>query len=246
MGEGDTDLNCWVLYPSANHERAARCRDLWRQRGYRVGIFLDRGSPTTEADIVVQGEFHGYWAACNLLSRIVFHHRGAEVVTLIGDDMIPDPLSTASSIGEAYLRRFPDGFGIMQATGDPQGKDKHGVPAAARICGSPTFGMGWNERAYHGTGPCPEMYKSYWGDEELWNVAKRLGVLWLEPKFSFLHRHWSFGHEPRQPSHEKNEGNSRRDREMFQARKQAGFPGSDPLPEDSFAWEMDPDTDCFM
>lgn len=151
-------------------------------------------------------------------------------MTLIGDDMIPDPFMNALRVSERYFTVFPDGEGVLQATGDPQGKDQNGVPAAARICGSPTFGRGWYERAYMGKGPCPEMYTAYWGDEDLWNVAKKNKLLCLDPEITFLHKHWSFNWEQRQESQKRNERYVKADKGMFEQRKAAGFPQSDPLP----------------
>lgn len=222
-------MTTWALFPSADKTTAETCRDRWAKRGYLVGIFCDVTKPAPKADYVYQSNYEGYWKSCNILTARVMASRKAEVVTLIGDDMNPDPVYTAQEIAEVYLERFPDGYGILQACGDPQGQDSSGTPAAARICGSPTFGIGWAERGYGGRGPCPTEYSAHWGDEEMWEVAKREGILWLEPKYTFFHRHWSFGHQKKTPWQIKNEPASRKDRRTFLDRKKTGWPGSAPL-----------------
>lgn len=169
--------------------------------------------------------FEGYYRVINSLVAHAFKN-GAEVVTCAADDMDPDPEHDAQEIAEAYLNRFPDGLGILQACGDPQGVDEFGHQAASRICGSPTFGRGWFEKAYGGKGPFWDDYRSFYCDEELKEVAEKLGVLWMASEYTFLHKHWSWGWRPQAEYQKRNsDWHWSADKELFDSRKKMEFPG---------------------
>lgn len=222
-------LKPWVCFPSAKEEKAQACARKWRAQGYQVACYYDEGKVGSAGDINYQGQFPGYYGIIGWLSGKCFEY-GADVVTCIGDDMDPDPNLTGPKIAEMYLNRFPDGFGILQACGDPQGVDATGKPAAARICGSPTFGIGWQKRAYGGSGPFWAAYHSFYGDEDLWHVASILGVLWLNPNLTFMHRHWSWGHHhPEEYQKRNSEQHWLLDQQLFFQRKASGFPSHEPL-----------------
>lgn len=218
----------WVCWPSAKPEMGVACARKWMAKGYSVAMLLDWGA-WLDADLLglpvgagfhfwthAEPRFPGYYGVINGIVAKAFR-RGADLVTCIGDDMDP-PEQGAEAVAGLYFSRFPDGFGVLQGTGDPQGKDAQGVPAAARICGSPTFGRGWNDRAYGGRGPFWPEYRSFYGDEEMWNVAKRAGVLWLEPSITIFHNHWSFGHAELKPYQKNNQGNWEHDKAVFERR----------------------------
>lgn len=219
----------FVVYPSANVERSQTCAEEWYKSGYSVHVMLDKGmygaSPWCYYVNSEHDKFPGYYRSINVIVKQAFE-RGADLVTCIGDDMNP-PTQGAEEVARAYFDRFPDGFGVMQGCGDPQGAEE-GVPAAARICGSPTFGRGWMERGYGGRGPFCEEYRSFYADEDLWNVAEKCGVLHLEPRITIFHNHWSWGHMKKQEYHTKAQNNWDADRLTFFKRKAAGFPGWEP------------------
>lgn len=222
--------NSWVCFPSAKIDRCEEALKNWHAKGYKSCVFIDRGAPKPKADYVMEGDFPGYYRVIGELCDEAFI-RGADVVTCIGDDMTPDPYATARDIAEEYLQKYPDGEGVMQACGDMQGFDAAGVQAAARICGSPTFGKSWITRAYGGNGPFWTGYHSYYGDEDIWNVAKNAGLLWLEPRFTFLHQHWSFGWMEQTGYQKRNSDQHwHADRTLFYERKEAGFPHSAMVP----------------
>jgi hypothetical protein len=105
--------------------------------------------------------------------------------------------------------------------------DAAGVPAAARICGSPTFGREWITRSYEGAGPLWSGYHSFYGDEDLKEVAQSLGLLHMAPQYTFLHQHWSWGHMPRQLYQQRNSDQHwESDAALFSHRKAAQFPQS--------------------
>lgn len=223
-------LNCWVVFPSAITERANAAVDAWSAQGYRTLIYQDMGAVPCKADMVRFGRFPGYYKIINHLVEDALCE-GADVVTCAGDDMLPDPLASAQTIGRFYLSKFPNGEGVLQCCGDMQGLDRRGVQAAKRICGSPTFGRDWITRSYQGKGPLFSGYHSFYGDEDLKEVAEMLGLLWMEPTFTFLHKHWSWGHMSRQEYQERNSDNYwELDAELFSNRKREGFPDSELLP----------------
>jgi hypothetical protein len=217
----------FAVFPSATVEKANAAIAAWRDKGYATLVYLDSPQMRCDADVVAYGAggaFPGYYRVINGLARLAFKH-GADVVTCIGDDMLP-PEQGAEWVGADYFKRFFDSLGVYQGCGDPQGMDASGKPAAARICGSPTFGLRWALQAYQGAGPFCDSYRSYYGDEDLFNVAGMLGMLHMEPSVCIFHRHWSFGHMERQDYHERAGANWERDQGIFNSRKASGFPGS--------------------
>ena len=152
-------------------------------------------------------------------------------MTTIGDDTDP-PEQGAVFMTERYFAKFPGGAGVLQPCGDSQGElmtvkgyEHLGLlHNAARICGSPVFGRGWAESAYQ-SGPFHDGYRSYWADEDCWNRAMRLVVLWLDAKTMHYHWHWSFkGGLPYQPYHKRAQENWAHDAAVFRQRQAQGFP----------------------
>ena len=218
----------WVCFPSATLAKANDSVRAWRAMGYHTLVYQDIGSEPCNADLVLSGVFPGYYRIINTLAREALC-RGAYVVTCASDDMRPDPAVNAERIADMYLKRFPGGLGVLQACGDPQGKDATGTPAAARICGSPTFGEGWSRRAYGGRGGLWDGFHSFWADEHLWNVAKKLNKLWLNPDLTIDHLHWSYRRAKREDYHKRAQTHWDSDKALFLKHKKEGFPGSDLL-----------------
>jgi hypothetical protein len=210
----------WVVMPTAGAAHVPATVSRWKAKGYKLALFCDEGMHIDGADLIVSGTYRGVWNACNETARAALEH-GAEVCLFAGDDMEPDPHHTAEEIAAQYLERFPDGSGLMQPCGDPQGDG-----AARRICGSAWFGREWIRGAYEGRGPTNGDYWHFFGDEELALVGEQLGLLWWRPDLTQFHRHWSWGHMPKQAYHTKNQHWWYRDRDLFEARRAAGFPGS--------------------
>lgn len=233
-------MNVWLLLPTAKPDRGAAAVKRWRARGYKVAVYVDPDCPKFDSDYRVEQPYPGYWKAMNYLAAELFNPLNysplyADVCLFAGDDMDPDPKLTAQELGAQYLERFPDGFGIMQPCGDPQGRDASGLPAARRICGSAWFGRGWAKRAYGGRGPTDDRYWHFYADEDLKEVAEKLGVLWWRPDVTQYHRHWSWGHMPIQPYHQKNQRHWDADYSLFCAAKARGFPDAEPLPVEEIA-----------
>lgn len=230
----------FVVYPSALPVRGEACAKRWIEKGYEVLVQYDAPSGYPEAlAISVNREtpnilwkpkpFPGYYKSINAIVVQAFD-LGADLVTCIGDDMDP-PAQGAQYIAEQYFNKFPDGFGVMQPCGDPQG-DLMLVPGyehlgplhnAGRICGSPVFGRAWSVSGYATGGFC-ERHTSFYGDECLWNRAMKLGVLWLDKETTHLHNHWSWGKSVKQPYHEVAQRNWLADKESFEKCRSEGFP----------------------
>lgn len=122
-----------------------------------------------------------------------------------------------------------------------QGEDSpphaHGA-YADRVCGSPWLGREFCARMYGGKGPYWPEYTHMGVDEELQAVALKLGVLWQRPDLTHYHRHWGRAQE----GHQYAEAGSMpeflkaansvaewdRYKRIFNARRAAGFPGSEP------------------
>lgn len=223
-------MNVWAVYPSADPLKGEAASIRWRDRGFKTLVYQDAGAAKVDADCVLSGRFPGYYRLANYLAFHAFHVLKADLVVFVADDLDPDPYMRVGDFAGAYFEKFPDGFGVLQGTGDTQGIDASGKPAAARICGSPAFGRAWAERAYGGRGPFWNGYHSYYGDEDLYNVSLRLGVLWQEPSITIYHRHWSWRHQPQADYQRRNSENYWiQDKALFFSRQQAGFPESAPI-----------------
>jgi hypothetical protein len=122
----------------------------------------------------------------------------------------------------------------MQPTGD-----RWANGSIDRFCGSPWLGRQFCQRMYQGKGPMFEGYLHMFGDEELQNVASRLGVLWQRRDLTHLHRHYfrtvadGVDHSAPIPPHMR-VWNSRwhwvESQMLFCSRLAGGFPGHEPLP----------------
>jgi len=213
-------MEIWYAIPSASPERAAKCLARWRDQGYLTAVLIDTGQPRPEADLVLEEAlWPGYYRSVNQLVRAIGN---ADIVVAGGDDLYPDPTRDAEELGLAFFRRFSDGFGVMQPTGDD-------LDGTDRICGSPWFGAGWIARAYQGEGPFFPGYDVFFGDEELKNVTERLGVLWQRRDVVQYHDHWIRpGGPPKTDYQTRNDRFWAGDKALFASRQAAGFPGHEP------------------
>lgn len=184
-----------------------------------------------------------------------------------GDDYIPDLVYTPEEIAEQCGSHFYDPllgraatFGVMQPTGDRWGmgvcctcggcgyfatgpwlcQDCVGTGQSAlldRICGSPWIGREFARRMYGGNGPMFEGYYHNFADEELQQVARRLGVLWQRRDLIHYHRHHARVSDiATAPDWIKRINDPKRSdwaesQRLFVDRKAAGFPGHQPIGE---------------
>lgn len=212
----------WYVIPSANPPRATECLARWKAQGYSTAVVVDQGMAQVPADFWGQIQpYPGYFPTVNQLIQKLWDQ--ADLFVTGGDDMYPDPNLTAQELAAQFFERFPDGYGVMQPTGD------RGIPGVDNICGSPWIGKAFIERTYGGKGPFWPFYYAYYGDEELCVVAKQLGVLWQRQDVTQHHAHFSRpGGLQKQPYQSHNERYWKRDQTIFFERKRAGFPGLHP------------------
>lgn len=214
----------WYTIPTANKKRVEKCFEAWKTQGFSTAAFLDLGADSTKnTDLFVNSiSYPGYFASVNHLVSIIKDR--ADIIVTGGDDIYPDSRFKASELADQFLDRFPDGFGVMQPTGDP-------MQGTAEICGSPWFGHGWINRSYMGNGPFFSDYFAFFGDEELKIVSKNLGVLWQRPDLIQRHDHWTRpGGPPMEPYQKSNQKYWYRDQKLFEQRKLSHWPGSGARP----------------
>lgn len=201
-------------------------------------------------------EYPGYALASNALVRqVLVKDNSCDWVVLGGDDVEPDANHSAEEIARQCSEHFAvqtrddcpkdiywPTFGVMQPTGDrwgdtPKSRAQFGEDRGAyadRVCGSPWIGREFALRINQGRGPLWPEYFHMYEDEELFEVATKLGVLWQRPDLIHLHNHWG---RPRGRTEDMPEflerANSqeewRKAKELFDRRKAEGFPGSEPL-----------------
>jgi hypothetical protein len=245
-------MSVWLAIPSAKAPSEWSTIPLWLERGYKVAVFRDAGSESLPGvHLEVFGEYRGYAASVNHLARLILKaDPDADWIVSGGDDIAPDPKHIPEEIAkqcsdhffEYWERRgenFPHKimlsgainrtFGVMQATGDRWMVNPEGLAATERVCESPWMGRSWCERSYSGNGPMCEDYRHFFVDEDLHEVAKKLGVLWHRPDLMHYHHHWSREGKPRPPYLTEAKLNWPEALAIFDARKRTGFPGSEPL-----------------
>ncbi len=179
---------------------------MWRKQGYRVAV-LRQGPLLTDCELQIPtGEYKGWAPSVNILAKwILEHDPTAQWIVTGGDDYEPDMEHTAEEIGDqctgyfgALLSSENATLGIMQPVGDrwgdtPTSRKTYGENRGAyidRIAGSPWMGRAWCEESYEGNGPMYAGYKHMYADEELKEVAEKLGVYWPRRDLTQLHKHW--------------------------------------------------------
>lgn len=220
-------FNVWVVFPTCNADRCSKFVPYWRGMGYKVAIQIENvlDLPSFACDHGhIQPTYDGYWRAVNRLAVTVVEQYKANVVVCAADDMLPDPKHTADDIAQRYLKHFPDGYGILQPTGDT-------LKGTDCICGSPWMGRGWVLNAYEGCGPYHAGYGHFFADEELLHVARAQGCLVQDSELTQQHHHWSNDRSPYFGAKtEYQTRNSSRwwdaDKAIYERRKADGFPGS--------------------
>ncbi len=242
-------MSVWFVIPSIRPNGGTI--PLWRKMGYKVAVL--RQGESIDCEVQIQTDQYRGWApSVNLLSQFVIEKdQHAEWIVTGGDDYEPDmskdPEIIAAECRDHFWDYFKDDtFGVMQPTGDRWGdsfatRQTYGEGRGAyidRIAGSPWFGREWVRRAYGGNGPMYEGYKHMYADEELLEVATKLGVYWPRRELIQFHQHWG-----RQPGNAPGKMADCPDfmlpyntpqhwhesKKIFDQRKAAGWPGHEPL-----------------
>lgn len=223
------------------------------------GIWADVYPRYAQACNIWTDIYPGYAQACNELIKLVMKiDPQAEWFVCAGDDTEPDLAHSAEQIAAQCLNHFTaermkreieevdfttlpsvqrpqSTFGVMQPTGD-----RFADGSIDRICGSPWIGREFARRMYGGNGPYWPEYRHMFVDEELQEVALKMGILWQRRDLIHLHRHFqresdalnsNAGMRP-MPAHLV-ESNSpehwAKYSKIFKDRKANGFPGHEPI-----------------
>lgn len=240
-------MSVWVVAPSARPAAEVDARfDRWRAQGYKVALWRDEGSEPVKADEVfidVTRPYPGYAVAVNsMLLALVESDPTAEWFVVAADDIDPDLCHRAHLIAATCTAE--NTLGVMQPTGDrwgeyepwaiqtfPEGRRAY----IERVAGSPWIGREFIRRAYGGRGPYWPEYRHMFVDEELQCVAEKLGVFWQRRDLIHYHDHrtrrrGSHEHMPAFLAEANSPEHWSASKAIFEARKDAGFPGSELLP----------------
>lgn len=218
-----------VAFPSAAPMKQARaCLEAWRDMGYSTAILVDdakRMDLPADIKLLTEG-YRGYAASVNLLSRNVLNVlEDCQIIVAAGDDVYPDPDRQAHEIGAEFIEHFDGTLGVMQ----PQGHDSW-AHRARTLAWSPWLGRAWCQRAYQGHGPLYAGYHHVYVDQELYEVANRLGLYWERPDIMQFHDTWKIKPELIRPQHlEHVPTHVEADRALYEERETAGFPGMELL-----------------
>ncbi|MGD9790373.1 MAG: hypothetical protein AB7Q00_01045 [Phycisphaerales bacterium] len=212
----------WFAIPSANPEKCRKVLPKWREMGYKIAVLQNHERGDIPTDLTVWFDSYPGWAASvNILCQQIVPE-SCPIVVSGGDDMLPDPNHTAQELGRQFLERFPDTFGVMQPHGDE-------FMVARRYCGSPFIGRAWFSTMYNGKGAMYSGYRHNWADNELYWLAKGLGVLWERPDLSHFHDHFTRrGEEKPGYWQEQVEARDLADCQMYINRSWSRFPGHQP------------------
>lgn len=236
-------MSAWYCIPSARPlNEAMRCVESWSVAGYGVMLRRDDALLWMHADgksgsdrVAGAFKYGGYGFEVNILAKTAIQEFGAQWIVTGGDDTYPDPNHTAAEIAAQCEEHFKGTFGVMQPTGD-----RYAGGCIDRIAGSPWMGREWCLRANGGAGPLWPEYTHCFVDEELQEVAQKLGVFWQRRDLIHLHKHFMRESDAVDakavarpiPEHLR-EATSKAHwdtyKALFTARKAAGFPGHEPL-----------------
>ncbi len=220
-------MSVWCVCPSARPKAEAEaCLKQWLDFGAYVMILRD-GEPLDLACIQLpMKSYAGFPIASNSLIRAAkAMDPGANWFCLGGDDYYPDlTVGGAALIEHQCIAHFGGTMGVMQPTGDRYG-DGYIDKAAA----SPWIGREFTDTAYYGNGPLFSGYYHLYNDDELQEVAIQMDCFWQRQDIKQEHKHWTrYGIV--KPAYADTIYNVRgqQDKETFEMRKAAGFPGARP------------------
>ena len=240
-------MSVWVCFPSKRPpEVVNKVLQAWHDMGYRSAVMRDGGDSSVHAhwQHFIDG-YLGWGGSMNLLQRQAFGcDPQCNWVVAASDDIYPDPNVRAEEIAQQCDEHFFQSavvrdaydvhptFGVMQPIGDLKAWPASRID---RICGSPWLGREFCRRMYQGNGPFWPEYRHMHDDEELFEVSKKLGVLWQREDLTHRHEHWgrkSLAQRSDIPEflrEANSQENWKRTQTLFNQRKAAGFPGHEPI-----------------
>lgn len=218
-------MTVYFAIPSKRHPSdAEKCLSKWKSLGYKIALWRDQGDPPIPADLTLSGKYRGYHIAVNALCReILKQNPEAQWIVTGGDDVDPQPDFTAQLIGHQCTEHFRGTFGVMQPCGD-----NWCTPDS--FCGSPWMGREFCRRMYGGRGPFSEAYYHMYGDNEMWEVALKLGILWPRRELTQYHHHWQREGQAEPDFLKVADSCYSKLGQLFKERRATGFPGHEPIP----------------
>ena len=198
-------MSVWAIAPTAASVSQAKfCFQAWRDQGYAVAVASEDRDALHRLDVdlvCLNDVYPGYAASINRLARKVLDHDpDCQVVVACADDLFPDQRYKAEVIAAAFLEHFDGSLGVMQVTGDRWSSEPDGIPNVERAAMSPWLGRDWCLRSYEGAGPLWAGYHHNFVDNDIQEVATKLGLFWQNPEFRQIHQHWlRMGNQP--PAH---------------------------------------------
>jgi hypothetical protein len=223
-------MSVWYAIPSKRPvNEAMQVLDKWLKAGYRVAVLRDWDDPELPVHKNIRfPEYQGYGASVNYLMRWVLSEDPyCNWVVTGGDDYEPDSTIDPEKVAGECSEHFRSTFGVMQPTGDRWMLDENGTGASERVCDAPWIGREFALRMYGGFGPYYP-YRHFYVDEELHEVATKLGVLWHRPDIKQVHNHWCRNGGIQPPFLMNHNWDAART--LFESRKAEGFPGHEPAP----------------
>lgn len=214
-----TELNIWVAWPSVRMEESRALVEEWKAMGYQTAVLVN--PPHVDTDIpnadrvIIQSQWKGFPIAANILCK----ETPGNIIIVVGDDIYPDKQKTAEELGQEFLQRFPDLFGVMQPTGDD-------YAAIKECCVSPWIGRRFIEECYENNGPYWEEYFHYWCDRELQEIAMLFEAFQQRSDVSQYHDHWQRREGVKRPPYLMEALHKHtKDSRLFRERQSKKFPG---------------------
>ena len=236
-----------AVWPSINPKRSNETARLWIGQGYQVAIMTNGYMPVKAFLATVTGtaaEYKGYYQSVIVLAHMAIKEGRADVIIFAGDRISPPMHARAWQLGATFAAKFPNGYGVMQPMAaqwkptisglsareemSAPNRRMHATPPSAERCESPWIGRRFVTEVYNGNGPYCSDYGQYFGDVELYEVARRMGVLWQRTDVVQEFDHWS---KPGGPSMEDYQQANfdrwyEKDLATYRARRYKEFPGS--------------------
>lgn len=219
-------MRCAYLIPTANHALASECFAAWRSMGWDCYAAVEGDADIANATGVIrQDEYPGWGESFNRLAREVAGRY--DWLATGGDDCFPDLRHDAKTIGFKLSTHFGGTMGVCQATFDRWAWDKHGN--VSPICFAPFIGAEFARRWNGGNGAFWPGYFQWWGDRELYEVAKGARLLIERPDWHIEHRHVAKVGAPSPHYKVSKHHRWQADADLFASRSSAGFPDHQPI-----------------
>jgi len=220
-------VSVWCVYPTANSHRCAEVTRLWTDAGYRVAVLRNEDAPICQHTACGatycehRAQYPGFPASINYLANCIFAVDGAATCFVCGsDDILPCKTRSATALEGDFLEHFGGTLGVMHLCEHKIGRWQDNLFSA-------WVGREYHQRVNGGRGYVwPEYYHLY-TDTEAYYVATRLGLLWRRHEHGETYAHHSITGRDTLPAHKRRTilAMMHADRELFERRREAGFPG---------------------